>query len=160
MKGEEPQGRYLLAVAMVLHATGHVCRDLVHAHSRRLTNSPCTTAEGLYQIPGEHRVPAEGPTVFGPLVLERRRKDPATAAFVNREHRAVGPYAEPAMQVPTSECNPAMTGVQDHKDMARRQLRDHGQPRLDALPRAVSYTHLRAHETPEHLVCRLLLEKK
>ena len=26
-------------------------------------------------------------------------------------------------------------------------------------PIAVSYTHLRAHETPEHLVCRLLLEK-
>ncbi len=24
----------------------------------------------------------------------------------------------------------------------------------------VSYTHRRAHETPEHLVCRLLLEKK
>src|SRR5678815_3876397 len=23
-------------------------------------------------------------------------------------------------------------------------------------PKAVSYTHLRAHETPEHLVCRLL----
>src|SRR5674536_130556 len=23
---------------------------------------------------------------------------------------------------------------------------------------SVSYTHLRAHETPEHLVCRLLLE--
>eukprot|EP00658_Telonema_sp_P-2_P074595 TRINITY_DN63867_c0_g1_i1.p3 TRINITY_DN63867_c0_g1~~TRINITY_DN63867_c0_g1_i1.p3 ORF type:complete len:107 (+),score=28.89 TRINITY_DN63867_c0_g1_i1:227-547(+) len=29
---------------------------------------------------------------------------------------------------------------------------------IDAV--AVSYTHLRAHETPEHLVCRLLLEKK
>ena len=27
-------------------------------------------------------------------------------------------------------------------------------------PNAVSYTHLRAHETPEHLVCRLLLEKQ
>src|SRR5678816_4293881 len=26
------------------------------------------------------------------------------------------------------------------------------------IPKAVSYTHLRAHETPEHLVCRLLLE--
>src|SRR5678815_981244 len=26
--------------------------------------------------------------------------------------------------------------------------------------RQMSYTHLRAHETPEHLVCRLLLEKK
>eukprot|EP00658_Telonema_sp_P-2_P052706 TRINITY_DN4096_c0_g1_i3.p1 TRINITY_DN4096_c0_g1~~TRINITY_DN4096_c0_g1_i3.p1 ORF type:complete len:886 (-),score=243.24 TRINITY_DN4096_c0_g1_i3:66-2615(-) len=28
------------------------------------------------------------------------------------------------------------------------------------LLKPVSYTHLRAHETPEHLVCRLLLEKK
>ena len=27
-------------------------------------------------------------------------------------------------------------------------------------PASVSYTHLRAHETPEHHVCRLLLEKK
>src|SRR5674536_387407 len=27
-------------------------------------------------------------------------------------------------------------------------------------PAPVSYTHLRAHETPEHLVCRLLLEKQ
>src|SRR5678815_1309006 len=32
--------------------------------------------------------------------------------------------------------------------------------RPSARPPAVSYTHLRAHETPEHLVCRLLLEKK
>src|SRR5674536_368501 len=31
-------------------------------------------------------------------------------------------------------------------------------PALRVAP--VSYTHLRAHETPEHLVCRLLLEKK
>src|SRR5678816_1930337 len=30
----------------------------------------------------------------------------------------------------------------------------------DGNPIPVSYTHLRAHETPEHLVCRLLLEKK
>src|SRR5678816_190744 len=28
-------------------------------------------------------------------------------------------------------------------------------PILAATLRAVSYTHLRAHETPEHLVCRL-----
>src|SRR5665647_3315703 len=28
------------------------------------------------------------------------------------------------------------------------------------LPRPVSYTHLRAHETDSYLVCRLLLEKK
>ena len=31
---------------------------------------------------------------------------------------------------------------------------------LTRLDEPVSYTHLRAHETPEHLVCRLLLEKK
>eukprot|EP00658_Telonema_sp_P-2_P063048 TRINITY_DN51749_c0_g1_i1.p2 TRINITY_DN51749_c0_g1~~TRINITY_DN51749_c0_g1_i1.p2 ORF type:complete len:171 (-),score=61.86 TRINITY_DN51749_c0_g1_i1:25-537(-) len=32
---------------------------------------------------------------------------------------------------------------------------------IEELPEnTVSYTHLRAHETPEHLVCRLLLEKK
>src|SRR5678815_2941719 len=32
-------------------------------------------------------------------------------------------------------------------------------PHADCID-SVSYTHLRAHETPEHLVCRLLLEKK
>src|SRR5678816_1054736 len=31
-------------------------------------------------------------------------------------------------------------------------------PMLVVSMMAVSYTHLRAHETPEHLVCRLLLE--
>eukprot|EP00658_Telonema_sp_P-2_P072906 TRINITY_DN61990_c0_g2_i1.p1 TRINITY_DN61990_c0_g2~~TRINITY_DN61990_c0_g2_i1.p1 ORF type:complete len:133 (+),score=26.84 TRINITY_DN61990_c0_g2_i1:79-477(+) len=34
------------------------------------------------------------------------------------------------------------------------------QGRRVIVPDPVSYTHLRAHETPEHLVCRLLLEKK
>src|SRR5678815_3846555 len=34
------------------------------------------------------------------------------------------------------------------------------EPFQGAATGAVSYTHLRAHETPEHLVCRLLLEKK
>src|SRR5678816_3426381 len=33
-------------------------------------------------------------------------------------------------------------------------------PKEVPLLESVSYTHLRAHETPEHLVCRLLLEKK
>src|SRR5678815_3760445 len=42
-------------------------------------------------------------------------------------------------------------------------LIDPGVPGIDRereRVKAVSYTHLRAHETPEHLVCRLLLEKK
>ena len=33
-------------------------------------------------------------------------------------------------------------------------------PQYAGLLKAVSYTHLRAHETELHLVCRLLLEKK
>src|SRR5678815_1809505 len=43
-----------------------------------------------------------------------------------------------------------------------RHRRRHAERSGDAVadPVAVSYTHLRAHETPEHLVCRLLLEKK
>src|SRR5665254_19901 len=32
--------------------------------------------------------------------------------------------------------------------------------RMGTRTKTVSYTHLRAHETPEHLVCRLLLETK
>ena len=49
----------------------------------------------------------------------------------------------------------------------RRRLRDcwagercRGGRERPAVDAPVSYTHLRAHETPEHLVCRLLLEKK
>ena len=38
-------------------------------------------------------------------------------------------------------------------DLAHRAVREEG-------VEPVSYTHLGAHETPEHLVCRLLLEKK
>ena len=37
----------------------------------------------------------------------------------------------------------------------RAPTAEHAPPRA-----AVSYTHLRAHETPEHIVCRLLLEKQ
>ena len=36
---------------------------------------------------------------------------------------------------------------------------NHGINAVD-MKRAVSYTHLRAHETDSYLVCRLLLEKK
>src|SRR5680860_1672181 len=36
----------------------------------------------------------------------------------------------------------------------------HDQRIFSGIPIAVSYTHLRAHETDSYLVCRLLLEKK
>ena len=50
--------------------------------------------------------------------------------------------------------------VQDDKEAweKMRVVRSWKWTKKDSIP--VSYTHLRAHETPEHLVCRLLLEKK
>src|SRR5678815_5958691 len=42
----------------------------------------------------------------------------------------------------------------------RKSGRGHKAFVIEGDPSTVSYTHLRAHETPEHLVCRLLLEKK
>src|SRR5678816_4637122 len=55
-------------------------------------------------------------------------------------------------------------GVRGHwcwSDLGKRsveRLRCRGHAVLGDCVVAVSYTHLRAHETPEHLVCRLLLE--
>ena len=46
------------------------------------------------------------------------------------------------------------------KDTANEIMDNHGVSVRNVLIPPVSYTHLRAHETPEHLVCRLLLEKK
>src|SRR5678815_8438 len=54
---------------------------------------------------------------------------------------------EPQIKVPMMDVLVSMPGC-SAKEVEERATRP------------VSYTHLRAHETPEHLVCRLLLEKK
>ena len=62
----------------------------------------------------------------------------------------------PALSIPAGWTGGLPIGL----ELLGRSLDD---ARLIALGYAyepVSYTHLRAHETPEHLVCRLLLEKK
>src|SRR5678815_6182061 len=43
-----------------------------------------------------------------------------------------------------------------HRQRARAAARRRERDRGARQPAPVSYTHLRAHETPEHLVCRLL----
>src|SRR5678815_1106064 len=43
----------------------------------------------------------------------------------------------------------------DVKDLLRRLSQAIGWTAESGEPQPVSYTHLRAHETPEHLVCRL-----
>src|SRR5678815_5899154 len=52
------------------------------------------------------------------------------------------------------QCDVIEQRVKNRKGTMYENIRD-----TDSME-AVSYTHLRAHETPEHLVCRLLLEKK
>src|SRR5665254_14640 len=68
-------------------------------------------------------------------------------------------------QRPTRVRSSAASDVYKRQDRGRRDREEvHGLDHRRAADRdglrAVSYTHLRAHETPEHLVCRLLLEKK
>src|SRR5678815_4731216 len=58
-------------------------------------------------------------------------------------------------------CDSMWLGFGDRWKRVLKDLTDGGFVAvLDQECNAVSYTHLRAHETPEHLVCRLLLEKK
>eukprot|EP00658_Telonema_sp_P-2_P028306 TRINITY_DN21710_c0_g1_i1.p1 TRINITY_DN21710_c0_g1~~TRINITY_DN21710_c0_g1_i1.p1 ORF type:complete len:172 (+),score=33.88 TRINITY_DN21710_c0_g1_i1:119-634(+) len=52
------------------------------------------------------------------------------------------------------------SGAARHMTDGRLRTEVFGGPASSFQAIAVSYTHLRAHETPEHLVCRLLLEKK
>src|SRR5678816_3499625 len=72
------------------------------------------------------------------------------AEFENFKKRSLKERIE-LIQTAGKEVIIDMLEVLDDCERAEKQMNS-----LDA----VSYTHLRAHETPEHLVCRLLLEKK
>ena len=48
--------------------------------------------------------------------------------------------------------------IWDESSITKEQIIESDELLFDYM--AVSYTHLRAHETPESLVCRLELEKK
>src|SRR5678815_5596099 len=72
-----------------------------------------------------------------------------------------GPDDSPPEQAATA--NAATTAKRSSRDMFHLPIcgtgRWAGSHRRRDRWKPVSYTHLRAHETPEHLVCRLLLEK-
>ena len=57
-------------------------------------------------------------------------------------------------------CVLVMTTNSGAQEMARESMGFQKQDNASDGSEAVSYTHLRAHETPEQLVCRLLLDKK
>eukprot|EP00658_Telonema_sp_P-2_P044931 TRINITY_DN32839_c0_g1_i1.p1 TRINITY_DN32839_c0_g1~~TRINITY_DN32839_c0_g1_i1.p1 ORF type:complete len:160 (-),score=35.68 TRINITY_DN32839_c0_g1_i1:28-507(-) len=67
------------------------------------------------------------------------------------------PTAKWALKKSDNDVDTAHGYIYKRRD-AIRQKKMHGYHWKGA--ETVSYTHLRAHETPEHLVCRLLLEKK
>src|SRR5678815_5827989 len=56
--------------------------------------------------------------------------------------------------LPNAQCEELLNKLREFKSRYNIEKNN----TINILP--VSYTHLRAHETPEHLVCRLLLEKK
>eukprot|EP01017_Pseudomicrothorax_dubius_P047349 TRINITY_DN8498_c0_g1_i1.p1 TRINITY_DN8498_c0_g1~~TRINITY_DN8498_c0_g1_i1.p1 ORF type:complete len:138 (-),score=29.90 TRINITY_DN8498_c0_g1_i1:3-416(-) len=71
-----------------------------------------------------------------------------------------------SLKLPKRSPNPTFKQLSDMEPTDRAglieeilHLKNQRQQDQDTI-RPVSYTHLRAHETPEHLVCRLLLEKK
>eukprot|EP00658_Telonema_sp_P-2_P038489 TRINITY_DN27606_c0_g1_i1.p1 TRINITY_DN27606_c0_g1~~TRINITY_DN27606_c0_g1_i1.p1 ORF type:complete len:474 (-),score=126.28 TRINITY_DN27606_c0_g1_i1:40-1461(-) len=84
----------------------------------------------------------------------------AVANGLNNVVKRVSSWSEQAHVQRASEM--VLTGAKHANqalNQAGRAAKTVGDSWLHKL-RSVSYTHLRAHETPEHLVCRLLLEKK
>ena len=74
---------------------------------------------------------------------------PIARKLADEIHRAAG-------DVVAGDCHLANTAINE-------QIGEEPLHPLQLIARAygtVSYTHLRAHETPEQLVCRLLLETK
>src|SRR5678816_1402405 len=63
----------------------------------------------------------------------------------------------PLAAAPTGPQPPAVIGLRDKDGDGTYETQERFGPGLQGTGMAVSYTHLRAHETPEHLVCRLLL---
>src|SRR5674536_386033 len=78
-----------------------------------------------------------------------------------RDHQSRHDGSWPPLAL-TGLAHPSVVGGQWANHSRADDFVGQASPPVDPLrdPEPVSYTHLRAHETPEHLVCRLLLEKK
>src|SRR5450756_679197 len=89
---------------------------------------------------------------WSPPSIERKTPAPQVPAY-----KVVGVFGSMARQETCDLARPVFTRVQYSPLLVERNT-----PYLAPAYRvvAVSYTHLRAHETRHDLVCRLLLEKK
>src|SRR5678816_785382 len=99
----------------------------------------------------------------------RQSSFPSPASIISRSRRAstscwrrklvlVHVGLARARTMPDVRRGAGNTAADGGRSVAVLAMLNHGSRGLAV--RTVSYTHLRAHETPEHLVCRLLLEKK
>eukprot|EP00658_Telonema_sp_P-2_P046959 TRINITY_DN3537_c0_g1_i2.p1 TRINITY_DN3537_c0_g1~~TRINITY_DN3537_c0_g1_i2.p1 ORF type:complete len:128 (+),score=37.39 TRINITY_DN3537_c0_g1_i2:125-508(+) len=80
-----------------------------------------------------------------------------TSAFrANHEKKTFGSQIK--AMTPSATARLLVVSFHSHQSCSSGMLHAKPTPYSALIP--VSYTHLRAHETPEHLVCRLLLEKK
>src|SRR5678815_2936444 len=90
-------------------------------------------------------------------------RDAETGAYVPAHHPFTAPHPDDAGRL---ESDPASCralhydAVYNGNELGSGSIRITDPALQGLIFRPVSYTHLRAHETPEHLVCRLLLEKK
>src|SRR5678816_4741035 len=102
--------------------------------------APCVAALcALLASPAFGQAPASPPPPTDPAEL-----DPSAPLAPLPDLEVGWPDLNAKDEVPAVAASPA-------EPSATAEVGDHAY--------AVSYTHLRAHETPEHLVCRLLLEK-
>eukprot|EP00658_Telonema_sp_P-2_P009945 TRINITY_DN13715_c0_g2_i1.p1 TRINITY_DN13715_c0_g2~~TRINITY_DN13715_c0_g2_i1.p1 ORF type:complete len:288 (+),score=61.06 TRINITY_DN13715_c0_g2_i1:217-1080(+) len=96
----------------------------------------------------------EAPKTSSPLGAAKQQQHPHQSSSPRRRLSIPAPL-ERVSTAFSEDSADTMTSPNIHSPHSPVTL-----PRKRSTVSPVSYTHLRAHETPEHLVCRLLLEKK
>eukprot|EP00658_Telonema_sp_P-2_P012449 TRINITY_DN14738_c0_g1_i5.p1 TRINITY_DN14738_c0_g1~~TRINITY_DN14738_c0_g1_i5.p1 ORF type:complete len:398 (+),score=50.80 TRINITY_DN14738_c0_g1_i5:239-1432(+) len=161
--------------------------DLMYIASAMLQHSNVSQSRTTYEVAARLFKQAEGDTCHHAIASERWgarcaiiQNDPVKGTVVIRRLVELlttflgtgGPY-DRSLHIELAAANADLgclllcvteTSMTSHKDIYQQlHVGDGGRQQLDTALHhlePVSYTHLRAHETPEHLVCRLLLEKK
>eukprot|EP01017_Pseudomicrothorax_dubius_P025759 TRINITY_DN2816_c0_g2_i4.p1 TRINITY_DN2816_c0_g2~~TRINITY_DN2816_c0_g2_i4.p1 ORF type:complete len:294 (+),score=51.57 TRINITY_DN2816_c0_g2_i4:65-946(+) len=127
-----------------------------------------TGSSSVRSAQSQGKEPGVGP--YSPNFLKLKREAGLADTFANTSKRLNrGSNERSSEQLPFVTPRDEFAGIGSARKIATGSKRipseefssiQSRKPSQDAASTPVSYTHLRAHETPEHLVCRLLLEKK
>ena len=123
----------------------------IHAGNKIATLSGfSSSSNGIEEIAKNVAMQA---AAMNPIALDENGVDQST---IDKEIEIAAEDILPQVSWGTSpEMVLPVDGVIPHPENEKDEMK-----RIGMSNAPVSYTHLRAHETPEHLVCRLLLEKK